>query len=48
MRPVAMPVLDRVASGVVTAVPPLMLAVGMWFGSAGNLFDWRAILVLVL
>jgi stearoyl-CoA desaturase (delta-9 desaturase) len=48
VRPVAMPLVDRVASGVVTAVPPLMLAVGMWFGWAGNLLDWRDILVLVV
>lgn len=35
-----MPVLDRVASGVVAAVPPLMLAVGMWFGWA-RLLEWK-------
>ena len=48
VRPVTMPLIDRVASGVVTAVPPLMLAVGMWFGWAGNLLDWKDILVLVV
>jgi stearoyl-CoA desaturase (delta-9 desaturase) len=48
VRPVAMPVLDRVASGTVTAVPPLMLAVGMWFGWTGSLLDGRDILVLVV
>ncbi len=48
VRPVSMPLLDRVASGVVTAVPPLMLAVGMWFGWAGNLLDWTDLLVLAI
>jgi stearoyl-CoA desaturase (delta-9 desaturase) len=48
VRPVAMPLLDRTASGVVTAVPPLMLAVGMWFGWAGKLLDWQDFLVLVI
>jgi stearoyl-CoA desaturase (delta-9 desaturase) len=43
-----MPLLDRVASGVVTAVPPMMLAVGMWFGWAGNVLNWKDILVLVI
>jgi len=40
VRPVSMPLVDRIASGVVTAVPPIMLAVGVWFGWGGNLFDW--------
>src|SRR5438552_5505684 len=48
VRPVAMPVVDRIASGVVTAVPPIMLVVAMWFGWAGNLLDWRDILILAL
>src|SRR5947209_2573703 len=48
VRPVSMPLLDRVASGVVTAVPPIMLAVGMWFGWAGNLLNWRDFLVLAI
>src|SRR6201984_1579528 len=48
IRPVAMPLVDRIASGVVTAVPPIMLAVAMWFGWAGNLLDWRDILILAL
>jgi stearoyl-CoA desaturase (Delta-9 desaturase) len=48
VRPVTMPLLDRVASGVVTAVPPLLLAIGMWFGWTGNLLDWRDLLVLAI
>ncbi|HEY6397208.1 MAG TPA: acyl-CoA desaturase [Solirubrobacteraceae bacterium] len=48
VRPVTMPLLDRVASGVVTAVPPIVLAVGMWFGWTGNLLQWRDLLILAL
>jgi len=48
VRPVSMPLLDRVASGVVTAVPPIMVAVGMVFGWLGNLFDWKDVLILVI
>jgi stearoyl-CoA desaturase (Delta-9 desaturase) len=48
VRPVSMPLVDRVASGVVTAVPPAMLGIGMWFGWAGNLLDWRDLLVLAV
>jgi stearoyl-CoA desaturase (delta-9 desaturase) len=48
VRPVSMPLVDRVASAVVTAVPPILLAVGMWFGWGGKLLDWRGLLVLVL
>jgi len=48
VRPVSMPLVDRIASGVVTAVPPAMLAIGMWFGWAGNLLDWRDLLVLAV
>jgi stearoyl-CoA desaturase (Delta-9 desaturase) len=48
VRPVAMPLLDRIASGVVTAVPPIVLAVGMWFGWTGNLLAWRDLLILAL
>src|ERR1700687_342592 len=48
VRPVSMPLLDRIASGVVTAAPPIMLAVGMWFGWTGNLLQWRDLLILAL
>ncbi len=46
VRPVSMPLVDRVASAVVTAVPPIILVVGMWFGWTGNLFAWQDLLVL--
>jgi len=48
VRPVTMPLVDRIASGVVTAVPPLIVLVAMWFGWIGNLLAWQDILVLVL
>jgi stearoyl-CoA desaturase (delta-9 desaturase) len=43
-----MPLLDRIASGVVTAAPPLMVAVGMAFGWMGNLLQWRDLLILAV
>ncbi len=48
VRPVAMPWVDRFASAVVTAAPPIMVAVGMWFGWTGNLFQWQDILILAI
>jgi stearoyl-CoA desaturase (delta-9 desaturase) len=48
VRPVTMPVVDRVASGVVTAVPPIMVAVAMWLGWTGNLLQWQDLLILAL
>ena len=48
VRPVSLPLVDRVASAIVTAVPPIMLAIGMWFGWTGNLFQWQDILILGL
>ncbi len=48
VRPVSLPLVDRIASGVVTAVPPIMLGVGMWFGWVGNLLQWQDILILAL
>src|ERR1700759_2719851 len=48
VRPVTMPIVDRVASAVITAVPPIMVAIGMWFGWIGNLLNWQDILILAL
>jgi stearoyl-CoA desaturase (delta-9 desaturase) len=47
-RPVEMPVLDRFASGVVTAVPPIMLVIAMYFGWMGNLLQWQDLLILAI
>ena len=46
VRPVSMPVVDRVASAAVTAIPPIMVGVGMWLGWSGNLFGWQYLLLL--
>jgi len=48
VRPVEMPVVDRIASGVITAAPPIMLAIGMYFGWTGNVLNWQDILILVV
>ena len=36
VRPVTMPLVDRIASGVVTGVPPLIVVIGMWLGWIGE------------
>src|SRR5450759_384688 len=48
VRPVSMPLVDRIASGVVTAVPPIILAIGMWLGWSSGLLVWQDILVLAI
>ncbi len=48
MRPVSMPLVDRVASAAVTAIPPIMVGVGMWLGWGGNLFRWQDLLILAV
>jgi stearoyl-CoA desaturase (Delta-9 desaturase) len=48
VRPVSMPLVDRLASAFVTAAPPIMVVIGMWFGWMGNLLSWQDILVLAL
>ena len=48
VRPVSMPLVDRVASAVVTAVPPIMVVIGMWLGWVGNLLQWQDLLILAL
>jgi stearoyl-CoA desaturase (delta-9 desaturase) len=46
VRPVSMPLLDRLASAVVTAVPPIILVIGMWFGWTGDLLAWQDLAIL--
>jgi stearoyl-CoA desaturase (Delta-9 desaturase) len=48
VRPVSMPLVDRVASGVITAVPPLMVLIAMYFGWMGNLLQWQDLLILAI
>jgi stearoyl-CoA desaturase (Delta-9 desaturase) len=45
-RAVKMPVVDRLASAVITAAPPIMVAVGMYLGWIGELLNWRDLLIL--
>jgi stearoyl-CoA desaturase (delta-9 desaturase) len=46
VRAVRMPLVDRVASAVVTGVPPVLFAVGMWLGWGGGVLRWRDLVVL--
>jgi stearoyl-CoA desaturase (delta-9 desaturase) len=48
VRPVSMPFVDRLASALVTGVPPVIFLVGMYFGWTGGLLDWRNLLILAL
>lgn len=48
VRPVAMPLVDRLASGAVTAVPPILLVVGMVFGWTSHLLAWQDILIFLV
>jgi stearoyl-CoA desaturase (delta-9 desaturase) len=43
-----MPFVDRLASAVVTAVPPILLAVGMALGWGGTLVNWQDAVNLVV
>ncbi len=48
VRPVSMPLVDRVASAVVTALPPILLAVGIALGWGGKLVDWQDLVNLAV
>ncbi len=47
VRPVENPALDRFASAVVTAVPPILLVLGVVFGW-GGLLHWQDLLVFIV
>jgi stearoyl-CoA desaturase (delta-9 desaturase) len=47
MRPVENPLVDRLASGVVTAVPPALLVLAVVFGW-GGIVHWQDLLILVV
>ncbi len=47
VRPVTNPLVDRVASAVVTAAPPAILAVAAWFGW-GGVIHWQDLIVLAV
>ena len=46
VRPVSMPVVDRVASGVGTGVTPIVLIIGKYFGWTSHLLVWQDLLIL--
>src|SRR6201999_4217218 len=48
VRPVKMPLVDRVASAVVTGAPPILVLIGMWLGWNGGLLVWQDLLVLAI
>ncbi len=48
VRPVKMPLVDRLASAVVTAAPPILVIIGMVFGWMGSLLSWQDLLVMAI
>ena len=48
MRAVKMPLVDRVASAVVTGAPPILVLLGMWLGWNHGLLVWQDLLVLAI
>jgi stearoyl-CoA desaturase (delta-9 desaturase) len=48
VRPVSMPVLDRLGSAVVTGAPPILVAIGMAFGWMGNILQWQDLVILAV
>ena len=48
VRPVKMPLVDRLGSAVVTAAPPIMFAIGAWFGWTGNALHWQDVVILAV
>jgi stearoyl-CoA desaturase (Delta-9 desaturase) len=48
VRAVTIPWLDRLASALVTGIPPILVGVGMYFGWMGKLLDWRDLLILAV
>jgi stearoyl-CoA desaturase (delta-9 desaturase) len=43
-----MPVVDRLGSAVITAAPPIMVVIGMYFGWLGDVLNWRDLLILMV
>jgi stearoyl-CoA desaturase (Delta-9 desaturase) len=48
VRPVSMPFVDRLASAVITAVPPILLAVGIALGWGGAWVNWQDLVNLAV
>jgi stearoyl-CoA desaturase (delta-9 desaturase) len=47
-RAVKMPLVDRLASAIVTGVPPLLVVLGMWLGWSHGLMVWQDLVVLAV
>jgi stearoyl-CoA desaturase (delta-9 desaturase) len=48
VRPVTMPFIDRLASALVTGVPPVILVIGMVLGWSSGLLVWQDLLILAV
>lgn len=48
VRPVSTPALDRFASAVVTAAPPILLGIGIGFGWGGAIVRWQDLVILAV
>ena len=48
VRAVKMPLVDRIASAVVTGAPPILVLLGMWLGWNHGLLVWQDLLVLAV
>jgi stearoyl-CoA desaturase (delta-9 desaturase) len=48
VRPVTMPLVDRLASAVVTAAPPILVLLGMWLGWNNGVLVWQDLLILAV
>jgi stearoyl-CoA desaturase (delta-9 desaturase) len=48
VRPVTMPLVDRLASAVITAAPPLLVLLGMYLGWSNGLLIWQDLVVLAV
>src|ERR1700679_742291 len=48
VRAVKMPLVDRLASAVVTGAPPILVLLGMWLGWNHGLLVWQDLLVLAI
>jgi stearoyl-CoA desaturase (delta-9 desaturase) len=48
VRPVTMPFIDRLASALVTGIPPVILVIGMILGWSSGLLVWQDLLILAV
>ena len=48
VRPVGLPLVDRLASAVVTGVPPIILLIGMYFGWTSHLLVWQDLVIVAI